>query len=160
MGVAQWACNGRMVADDVSFPLFVYVLCVRVVYVFCTCCVRVVYVLSSLPSPPRSTLRVTLRSTTLCTQALEGPEEDINWLSWHPKGNVILAGSTDMLTWMWMATTGKAMRFLLFEGGAGADPLFFFVLLCCSLFFFCSSFVLLLFFFCSSFVHFSSYCNS
>jgi len=45
----QWTCNGRMVADDVSFPLFVYVLCVRVVYVLCTCCVRVVY--SPLSSP-------------------------------------------------------------------------------------------------------------
>jgi uncharacterized protein (DUF952 family) len=42
--------------------------------------------------------------------ALEGPEEDINWISWHPKGNVILAGSSDMLIWMWMATTGDCMQ--------------------------------------------------
>jgi len=48
---------------------------------------------------------------------LEGPEEDVNWISWHPRGNVILAGSTDMLTWMWMATTGDCMQ--VFSGHSG-----------------------------------------
>lgn len=50
-------------------------------------------------------------------QALEGPEEDINWISWHPKGNVIIAGSVDMLVWMWMATTGDCMQ--VFSGHSG-----------------------------------------
>jgi delta 1-pyrroline-5-carboxylate dehydrogenase len=32
---------------------------------------------------------------------LEGPAEGIEWLRWHPRGNVILAGSTDGSAWMW-----------------------------------------------------------
>jgi angio-associated migratory cell protein len=55
--------------------------------------------------------------TGALVQQLEGPEEDINWLSWHPRGNVILAGSSDMLTWMWMATTGDCMQ--VFSGHSG-----------------------------------------
>ena len=55
--------------------------------------------------------------TGTLVQALEGPEEDINWISWHPRGNVILAGSSDMLTWMWMGTTGDCMQ--VFSGHSG-----------------------------------------
>ena len=36
-------------------------------------------------------------------ETLEGPGEDIEFMSWHPKGNVLLAGSVDTTCWMWMA---------------------------------------------------------
>lgn len=47
---------------------------------------------------------------------LEGPE-DIEWMTWHGKGNVILAGSLDSTVWMWFATTGECMR--VFAGHEG-----------------------------------------
>lgn len=41
---------------------------------------------------------------------LEGPGEAIEWLQWHPKGNVVLAGSSDFTTWMWNAANGQCMQ--------------------------------------------------
>lgn len=32
--------------------------------------------------------------------SLEGPSEDMNFLEWHPKGNVVLTGGKDMMIWM------------------------------------------------------------
>ncbi|KAK1323674.1 hypothetical protein QJS10_CPA02g01496 [Acorus calamus] len=32
---------------------------------------------------------------------LEGPGEGIEWIKWHPKGHVVLAGSEDYSVWMW-----------------------------------------------------------
>jgi len=43
-------------------------------------------------------------------QTLEGPEGSIEWVRWHPKGNVLLAGSDDMTMWMWLALTGTYMQ--------------------------------------------------
>lgn len=34
-----------------------------------------------------------------CT-SVEGPDE-IVWMNWHPKGNVLLAGAADSTIWMW-----------------------------------------------------------
>lgn len=34
-----------------------------------------------------------------CT-AVEGPD-DIIWIDWHPKGNILLAGASDSTVWMW-----------------------------------------------------------
>ena len=31
---------------------------------------------------------------------LEGPDE-INWIDWHPKGHLLIAGSLDTNVWMW-----------------------------------------------------------
>lgn len=42
--------------------------------------------------------------------SLEGPTDDVHWLAWHPKGNVIAAGSEDCTVWMWNATTGAVMQ--------------------------------------------------
>jgi angio-associated migratory cell protein len=36
---------------------------------------------------------------------------------WHPKGNVVLAGSRDNSTWMWLAATGAYMN--VFSGHSG-----------------------------------------
>lgn len=49
-------------------------------------------------------------ATGRCTQTLDGPAEAIEWLQWHPKGNVILAGSADFTAWMWLAQTGACMQ--------------------------------------------------
>lgn len=50
-------------------------------------------------------------------QTLEGPGGAIEWVQWHPKGNVVLAGSDDMTMWMWLASTGACMQ--VFSGHAG-----------------------------------------
>ncbi|CAM0139526.1 60S ribosomal subunit assembly or modification protein [Umbelopsis sp. WA50703] len=49
-----------------------------------------------------------------CTM-VDGPDEII-WLDWHPKGNVLLAGATDSTIWMWAMPSGKFMN--IFNGHA------------------------------------------
>ena len=34
----------------------------------------------------------------------------MNWLQWHPRGNVLLAGSEDFTAWLWHAQTGACMH--------------------------------------------------
>jgi WD40 repeat protein len=45
-----------------------------------------------------------------CIQTLEGPGEAVEWVRWHPKGNVLLAGAADFTAWMWLAQTGACMQ--------------------------------------------------
>lgn len=40
---------------------------------------------------------------------LEGPTDEIRFIDWHPKGNVILGGSADNSCWMWNALKGEVM---------------------------------------------------
>ena len=49
-------------------------------------------------------------------QRLEGPE-DIEWATWHSKGNAILAGSKDGTVWMWLAHNGQCMQVLAGHDG-------------------------------------------
>jgi ribosome assembly protein SQT1 len=50
-------------------------------------------------------------------QVLEGPE-DVEWASWHPKGNAIVAGSKDGTVWLWLAHEGRCLQvFAGHEGG-------------------------------------------
>ena len=42
-------------------------------------------------------------------RTLEGPA-DVEWLDWHTKGNVLLAGSSDGTVWMWLAASGACMQ--------------------------------------------------
>ncbi|CDS11806.1 hypothetical protein LRAMOSA11450 [Lichtheimia ramosa] len=49
-----------------------------------------------------------------CT-AVEGPDE-IVWIDWHPKGNILLAGASDSTIWMWAMPSGKFMN--IFNGHA------------------------------------------
>lgn len=49
-------------------------------------------------------------SSGRCLHTLEGPDGGIEWLCWHPLGNIILAGSEDFSTWMWNAQTGIFMQ--------------------------------------------------
>lgn len=46
---------------------------------------------------------------------LEGPDGTIEWVHWHPKGDIILAGSDDFTAWLWNAQTGTCMQ-------VGSDP--------------------------------------
>ncbi len=48
-------------------------------------------------------------------QGLEGPGEAVNWLQWHPRGNVLLAGSEDFTAWLWNAQTGACMHVRCFH---------------------------------------------
>lgn len=43
-------------------------------------------------------------------QTLEGPGSEIEWVRWHPKGPVVIAGSGDGTAWMWLATDGTCMQ--------------------------------------------------
>lgn len=48
--------------------------------------------------------------------SIDGPDE-VNWLTWHPKGNVLAAGATDSTVWMWTIPSGKVMN--VFSGHTG-----------------------------------------
>ncbi|XVF29932.1 hypothetical protein REPUB_Repub16aG0013500 [Reevesia pubescens] len=41
---------------------------------------------------------------------LEGPGGGIEWVRWHPKGHLILAGSEDCTIWMWNADNGNCLN--------------------------------------------------
>ncbi|KAJ2121520.1 60S ribosomal subunit assembly or modification protein [Coemansia sp. RSA 720] len=43
------------------------------------------------------------------TAQLEGPD-DIQWMHWHPRGNVLLTGANDASLWMWSLPTGDFMN--------------------------------------------------
>ncbi|KAJ3855034.1 ribosome biogenesis protein Sqt1 [Lentinula lateritia] len=47
---------------------------------------------------------------------LQGPDE-VMFLKWHPKGNVLLAGSNDTTLWLWQLPTGNIMQ--VFAGHTG-----------------------------------------
>jgi ribosome assembly protein SQT1 len=48
---------------------------------------------------------------------LQGPDE-VMWIRWHPKGNVLLAGSNDTTVWLWQLPSGNVMQ--VFAGHSGA----------------------------------------
>eukprot|EP00904_Undaria_pinnatifida_P014197 jgi/Undpi1/9908/HiC_scaffold_28.g12362.m1 len=54
-------------------------------------------------------LRVWETNTGALKHVLEGPE-DIECLTWHTVGNVLLTGSQDGTVWMWEATAGTCMQ--------------------------------------------------
>jgi len=47
---------------------------------------------------------------------LQGPDE-VMFLRWHPKGNVLLAGSNDSTLWLWQLPSGNTMQ--VFAGHTG-----------------------------------------
>ncbi|TRM64677.1 WD40-repeat-containing domain protein [Schizophyllum amplum] len=47
---------------------------------------------------------------------LQGPDE-VMFLRWHPKGNVLLAGSNDTTLWLWQLPSGNTMQ--VFAGHTG-----------------------------------------
>ena len=48
--------------------------------------------------------------TGACRRTLEGPDEGIIWLQWHPRGSVLVAGSEDFTAWMWNTDSGQCMQ--------------------------------------------------
>ncbi|WFD28785.1 60S ribosomal subunit assembly or modification protein [Malassezia nana] len=48
---------------------------------------------------------------------LEGPSE-IVWLTWHPRGPVLVAGASDTTVWMWKLPSGAEMN--VFNGHTGS----------------------------------------
>lgn len=46
----------------------------------------------------------------------------MDWMSWHPKGDVVLAGSEDFTMWMWLAQTGACMQVGAACAQHGASP--------------------------------------
>uniref|UniRef100_A0A7S3JVG8 Anaphase-promoting complex subunit 4 WD40 domain-containing protein n=1 Tax=Aureoumbra lagunensis TaxID=44058 RepID=A0A7S3JVG8_9STRA len=56
-------------------------------------------------------------TTGSLTKRIEGPG-DVEWLRFHPRGDVILAGSGDGTVWLWQARTGECLR--VFVGHEGA----------------------------------------
>ncbi|KAL4265690.1 WD40/YVTN repeat-like-containing domain superfamily protein [Pleurotus pulmonarius] len=47
---------------------------------------------------------------------LQGPDE-VMFLRWHPKGNVLLAGSQDATVWLWQLPSGNTMQVLSGHSG-------------------------------------------
>jgi WD40 repeat protein len=56
--------------------------------------------------PPPTPLRV-----------LDGPGGGVEWLAWHPRGEVVLAGCEDYTAWLWLARTGQCLGVLTGHGG-------------------------------------------
>lgn len=48
---------------------------------------------------------------------LQGPDEVV-FLRWHPKGNVLLAGSNDSTLWLWQLPSGNTLQVLAGHSGA------------------------------------------
>lgn len=53
----------------------------------------------------------------MCIQTLEGAGEAVEWVQWHPKGGVVLAGADDFTAWMWLAASAACMQ--VFSGHSG-----------------------------------------
>lgn len=49
---------------------------------------------------------------------LEGPDEGITWLQWHPRGAILIAGSEDFTCWMWNVEKGICMQMFIGHSGA------------------------------------------
>ena len=47
-------------------------------------------------------------------RALEGPDGGLDWVAWHPRGHVLLAGGEDATAWMWNADDGSCMQVSIF----------------------------------------------
>ncbi|MDP2438887.1 MAG: WD40 repeat domain-containing protein [archaeon] len=56
-----------------------------------------------------------LRSELVHT--LEGPEDGIEWLKWHPSSTVLVGGSQDGTCWMWNVPRGRCMQVFSGHGG-------------------------------------------
>lgn len=56
--------------------------------------------------------------------ALEGSGGALEWVVWHPRGDIVLAGTEDCLVFMWNAATGAVMQVFSGHGGAVMAGLF------------------------------------
>lgn len=49
--------------------------------------------------------------------SLEGSGGALQWVTWHPRGDVVVAGTDDFMVYMWNAMTGAVMQ--VFTGHSG-----------------------------------------
>ncbi|KAG6550304.1 hypothetical protein Mapa_008265 [Marchantia paleacea] len=49
---------------------------------------------------------------------LEGPSDGIEFVKWHPRGHLVLAGSEDFSAWLWNADSGQCLN--VFTGHSGS----------------------------------------
>lgn len=49
---------------------------------------------------------------------LEGPAGGIEWVRWHPRGHILLAGSEDSTVWMWNADRNAYLNMFSGHGGS------------------------------------------
>ena len=47
------------------------------------------------------TIRVWNAQTGAHFSTLEGPSEGLEWMEWHPRGNLLLAGTEGGSVWLW-----------------------------------------------------------
>jgi len=64
------------------------------------------------------TVRVWDAASGTPRRTLDGPGDGLEWVAWHPRGHVLLAGSDDFCAWMWNADTGATMGVLAGHAGA------------------------------------------
>jgi WD40 repeat protein len=60
-------------------------------------------------------------------QLLEGPE-DIEWATWHTKGNAVLAGSKDGTVWLWLSHNGQCLQVFAGDSFMFESVFFFFAI--------------------------------
>ena len=60
--------------------------------------------------PSAGQVRIWSSQDASCTHTLDGPSGGIEWLSWHPRGDILVAGSEDFTAWMWNASSGAVMQ--------------------------------------------------
>ena len=71
--------------------------------------------------PSSGQVRIWSSQDASCSHTLDGPSSGIEWLSWHPRGDVLVAGSEDFTAWMWNASSGAVMQVLPAPHGRCAD---------------------------------------
>lgn len=50
----------------------------------------------------------------------EGSGSSIEWLCWHPRGDVVVAGTEDYMAFMWNAGSGVTMQVSQTSGSSAA----------------------------------------
>lgn len=45
-------------------------------------------------------------------QTLEGPSDDLEWMCWHPRGNILACGGADTTVWIYEAVSGQCINVL------------------------------------------------
>ena len=55
-------------------------------------------------------------ATGALLHTIDGPTSEVEWLTWHSKGDVLLAGAADSTAWMWHVTPAAAKCMHVFAG--------------------------------------------
>eukprot|EP01027_Heterolobosea_sp_BB2_P008699 GEZU01012909.1.p1 GENE.GEZU01012909.1~~GEZU01012909.1.p1 ORF type:complete len:391 (+),score=87.71 GEZU01012909.1:67-1239(+) len=63
-----------------------------------------------------ATIKIWDSATGELSTTVEGPGEGIEWIQWHQKGNILLAGSSDGTAWMWNIKSKASSCLQVFAG--------------------------------------------